>query len=57
MDMFPRFWLGDLQLLESAKFFTPDRGFPQINLGVLYRLFFKGLKGYRFLDVSAIFLV
>ena len=57
MDMFPRFWLGDLQLLESAKFFTPDRGFTQINLGVLYRLFFKGLKGYRFLDVSAIFLV
>ena len=32
MDMLPRFEFGDLQLLESTQFFSPDSGFPVIIL-------------------------
>ena len=32
MDMFPRFELGGLQLLESTQLFTSDGGFPLIAL-------------------------
>ena len=53
------FQLGDLQLLESTQFFTPDSGFPQIILllGMLYCSIFQGLKGHRFLDTCSKFLV
>ena len=58
MDMFDVFELVDLQLLGSIQSFTPDKGFLLITLllSMLYCSFFKGLKGYIFLDVCANFI-
>ena len=53
------FELGDLQLLESTQFFTPDSGFLLITLllEMLYGLSFQGTRGHRFLDMWVKFLV
>ena len=59
MDMLSSFWITWFSTLESAQFFTPDRGFLLITLllGMLYYLFFQVLIDHRFHDVWAKFLV
>ena len=53
------FEIRDHLLFGSTHFFTPYGGFllKTLLLGMLHCLFFQGLKGHRFLDVSVKFLV